>query len=195
MDTEAANLPTAMDAASQLADTYAEALLGVVADEQADAVAAELEAVVDLMGRIDGFEQLLTGGRLSRRELSAVVRRVFEGRCSRAAAAFLSVLARRGRLSLLRRTVRSFRAMLDARQGKVAVVAATAAPLDADQQDHVRRSVAQVLGIEPIMKFTVDDGLLGGLVLRVGDRLYDASTAARLRRLAKQLGEALAPRR
>lgn len=194
MDLDAAKPPTALDAASVLADVYAEALLSLLGDQEAEAVAAELEALLAVMDEVDGFEDLLAGGMLRRRELSALVHRVFDGRCSRTAFSFLAVLARRGRLGMLRRTARRFRALLDARQGKVHVVATTAAPMDTDRQEQVRQMVAETLGIEPIMEFTVDEKLLGGMVLRAGDHLYDASAATRLRGLARRVSNRLGTR-
>ena len=186
----------ALDAAQAAGDVYAQALLDLAGDDAAaEAVAAELAALVRLLDEIDGFEQLLTGDVLRRRDLTALVHRVFAGRCSRTVLSFLAVLARRGRMGLLRPAVTRFRAMLDARQGKVEVVATTAAPLDAARQEQVRRTLRRALGTEPSLRFAVDQRLLGGLSLRVGNRLYDASASAGLDRLARRLAEEPPPGR
>jgi len=181
-------LQAALPSTQTAGDAYAQALLDLAADpEAAEALAEELHALIKLLDEIDGFEQLLTGNVLRRRELVGLVHRVFEGRTSRTVLSFLAVLARRGRMGLLREIAGRLRARLDARRGKVEMVATTAVPLDAAQQEQVRRTIAGALAAEPVLTFAVDENLLGGLALRVGHRVYDASAAARLERLARQI--------
>ena len=65
--------------------------------------------------------------------------------------------------------------------------AQTAFELDDDQRRALREDLRAALGAEPVVTCELDAALLGGVVLHVGQRVYDASVAGRLRRLAESL--------
>jgi F-type H+-transporting ATPase subunit b len=63
----------------------------------------------------------------------------------------------------------------------------SALPLTEDEQKKVRSDIAARLGGAPAVVFRVDPGILGGLVLRVGDKVVDGSVAGRLEGLRANL--------
>jgi len=67
----------------------------------------------------------------------------------------------------------------------------TAVPLDESARRHVREVLAEALRAEPVLSLRVDRGLLGGMTLRIGDQLFDASVRTELRRLQQRLAEEL----
>jgi len=178
-----------MDPVSEsLAAAYADALLGQVpSDVEAEEVAAELEAVVQLLDEIDGFESLLTAALLSSAERCAVVRRIFHGRVAEPVEAVLHVMARAGRLGLLRLLRRAFRSRLYRRQGKREVTVTTAAPLDEAQRRRTIHHLAETLACQPVVTFDVDEDLIAGMSVRMGDDVYDASVRAELAGLQERL--------
>ena len=171
-----------------VARAYAEALLGhLPSDLEAEEVAAEMEALVKLLDETEGFERLLTSALLSEEERCGLVERIFRGRVSEPLDAALLVMAQAGRLGLLRVLRRAFRSALNRRQGKQEVVVMTAAPLDADQRERIARTLVESLKIQPVLTYQVDEDLLGGMVVRIGDRVYDASVRAELRSVRDRL--------
>ncbi|HAU37019.1 MAG TPA: hypothetical protein DCX07_04810, partial [Phycisphaerales bacterium] len=74
-----------------------------------------------------------------------------------------------------------------AREGKVEVFVTTASPLDESDRAQVVAALREALQAEPIVRARVDENVLGGLVVRVGDRVFDASLATQLRRLKKAI--------
>ena len=64
----------------------------------------------------------------------------------------------------------------------------TALPLSADEQEAVASSLTEHLGERPELKFKVDPSILGGLVIRIGDRVIDGSVASKLTALQERLG-------
>lgn len=182
-------LESVLDATSYaLAGAYAEGLLGAVGEDvAAEQVAAELASLVTLLDEVPGLEDLLAGAALSRRDRCAVIERVFAGRTSEPVVGLLAVLARNGRGALLRAVARRFRQILNARQGKVEVLVTTAVALDDAQRQAVRRAVRDALQAEPVLNTKVDPALLGGVVVRVGDRVYDGSIVAELNRLCRSM--------
>ncbi len=180
-----------MDPASEsLAGVYADALLAQVpSDGEAEEVADELDAIVELLDAIDGFEDLLTAALIGHDERCELLERIFHGRVSEPVEATLQVMGAAGRLGLLRTLRRVYRSRLHRRQGKREVTVTTAVALDDAQQAQVHASLAETLGAEPVITWRVDDGLLGGMVVRVGDHVYDASLQAELGHLQQRLSQ------
>jgi F-type H+-transporting ATPase subunit delta len=75
----------------------------------------------------------------------------------------------------------------DERSGRVRVRLSTATPLADGLADRLAGSLRTLLGGEPRMEPSVDPGLIGGVVLRVGDTVYDGSLARQLTHLREQM--------
>ena len=84
---------------------------------------------------------------------------------------------------------RQVRQQLKAREGVTEVELTLATEVPPEQMDTIRRKIHQMLGAEPVLKVTVDASLVGGMVMRVGGRVYDASLAAKIRRLGTRVAE------
>jgi len=63
----------------------------------------------------------------------------------------------------------------------------SALPLTLDEQEKVKREVLTKLGDQAVVKFRVDPKILGGLIVRVGDRVVDGSVAGQLQTLRQNL--------
>jgi F-type H+-transporting ATPase subunit delta len=180
---------TVMDPVGEsVARVYAEALLAQVpSDVEAEEVGAELDGLVELMDRLAGFEELLIAALPSAEDRCEMVGRLFHGRVSEPLEAALNVMAQGGRLGMVRLLRRTYRSALNHRQGKREVTVVTAGPLEEAQRARVRQVLAETLGAEPIVTYELDRDLLGGMVVRVGDRVYDASIRAELRAMQEKL--------
>jgi len=185
-----------MDPATvSVADVYAEALLGVLDDDaRAEQVGEELAQLVGLLDGLEGAADLLVGALLSAAQRRQLIQRVFAGRVSETVEAMLDVLARRGRVGLLWAISQQYRHRLNARRGKVEVTVTTASALDDEQRQRVTDAIAQAIEAEPVLTTKVDPSLLGGMRLRVGDRLFDASVATDLKRLREAMADRIEDR-
>jgi F-type H+-transporting ATPase subunit b len=74
------------------------------------------------------------------------------------------------------------------RAGAMTAHITTALPLSAGEQETVASSLTEHLGERPELEFEVDPSILGGLVIRIGDRVVDGSVAGKLVALQEQLG-------
>ena len=189
MSPPARQVETVMDPASvSAANVYADALLGQLpSDNEAEEVALELDAMVDLLDGIEGFEPLLTAALISAEERCDMVRRIFRGRVSEIVEALLLVMADAGRLGLLRILRRVFRSKLCSKQGKLEVTVISAVALTEAQRGHVRQSLSEALRADCVLTCRVDPELLGGMVVQVGDHVYDASVRNELRSVQARL--------
>jgi F-type H+-transporting ATPase subunit delta len=99
----------------------------------------------------------------------------------------IQLLLRRGRIELLPRVAAEFRRLDDRRLGVVHATATSAATLTPDEVRALTARLEQSTGGRIALDVQVDPSLLGGLVVRVGDRLIDGSVRGRLERLRNQL--------
>jgi F-type H+-transporting ATPase subunit delta len=99
----------------------------------------------------------------------------------------VQLLLRRGRIEALPRVAAEFRRLDDRRQGITHATVTSAAPLTADETRAITQRLELTTGDRIELDAKVDPDLLGGLVVRVGDRLIDASVRSRLERLRNQL--------
>ena len=73
------------------------------------------------------------------------------------------------------------------RSGKRPVVVKSAKPMSEESLNHVRQQIKAQLSFEPILQTKVDESLLGGLVIQIGDTVYDTSLKTRVNQLRDKL--------
>ena len=106
---------------------------------------------------------------------------------SEQAANLVRLLLRRGRIEDLPRVAAEFRRLDDRRQGITHATATSASELTQDEIGELTARLEQSTGGRIALDVEVDPSLLGGLVVRVGDRLIDGSVRGRLERLRNRL--------
>jgi len=181
--------PTADVGSQRVARVYAEALLKAADHQgQADSGLEELNALVgEVFWRDPQFEEFLASGAIGRDRKAQVLGAVFEHRASPVFANFLMVLNNHERLGLLRPILAAYRELHDERARRIRVLVRTAVPLPDDQRARLQQELRETFHLEPILETKVDPDLLGGLVVRVGDWLYDASVRTQIETLRNQL--------
>jgi F-type H+-transporting ATPase subunit delta len=183
--------PTVLDdEMPQVTRNYAEALVDVAAQEgQVEAVLDELdEFVADLLG--DPFyREALTSPTVPTADRDRALAKALEGRALPTVVRFLRVLNQHGRLGLLGPIVRKARATWDRRQNRVPVEVRSAVALDDGQQASLRDRLGRMLAATAVVSFRVDPSLIGGLVVQVGDDVYDASVRTQLAQMRRRMVE------
>jgi F-type H+-transporting ATPase subunit delta len=193
------DVPAAASVAVEVADDtviavarrYAEALIDAAQKEgQVDAALQELaEFESDVLARFPQFAQLLASERVPAVDKDRILTEAFGGRASDLVLRFLRVLNRHGRLGLLVPIVAEAWAIWDRRNRRIPVAVRSAVPLGEDQLEALRQRLAGLVPGTPILSISTDASLIGGLVVQVGDQMYDASVKSRLAQLRHRLIE------
>jgi F-type H+-transporting ATPase subunit delta len=174
-----------------VARRYAEALISAAENEGAvDPVLEELAEVEnDVLKQFPRFAAHLASARVSAPEKDRILREVFEGRASSFVLRFLRVLNRHGRLDLFGPIVRESRINWDRKNRRIPVLVSSAVPLEERELASLRDWLARLVAGTPILNLTTDPDLIGGLVVQVGDHVYDASVKNRLAQVWHRLIE------
>lgn len=176
--------------AKAVSGMYARSYLSAAGDAGIDGAAEELISFTDefLAGNPD-FRGVLVSDALGRDDKLALVDRALAPACSEFFANFLKVLIRHGRESLIEQIRAEVAVVQEELNGQQRVQIRSAKPLsDASRQKTVEQLKSK-LGFEPILIESVDESLIGGLVIQVGDTVYDSSLRTRIKTLAGRLTE------
>jgi F-type H+-transporting ATPase subunit delta len=174
--------------AQKVAAIYAKAFLG--ASEQAgktEAMVEELTAVSSVLEQFPRLEAVFASALVSAEEKSQMLDRLFGSKLSTMALDFLKVVARHGRLEIVRAIQQEVAKLYDVLRGRVRVQLHTATPVDDALSRSLRASLAKLFGGEPKPAPEVDPALIGGIILRVGDTVYDGSVARQLDQIREQM--------
>ena len=173
----------------RLATVYAEALLN--AAEQAGQVAQVLEEIDSLIDDVfkddRRLETLFAGAAVGRKARKEAIEKAFSGRACDVVYKFLLVLNDHDRLDLIRPVRRAVHELNDERARRLRVLVYSAVPLSDEFKGRVAATVQERFHLEPVLETYVDPALLGGLKLRIGDNVYDATVRTRIDNLRTQL--------
>jgi F-type H+-transporting ATPase subunit delta len=174
---------------ARIARVYTEALAAVAGKEnQVDAVGAELSAfVADVLEKDPKVAAFFNSPAITRKVREPILNAAIPKNASPLLAQFIHVLNRNNRLDLLPAIAAAYRDLLDKRSGRVRVLVRSAVALSAEQQTEIRKTLSETLRQEPVLVLRTDPELLGGLVVQVGDKVYDTSVRSRLESLRNQL--------
>jgi len=175
-----------------LVKKYADALALAVRDEaEWAAVTADVRAFLDLYRSREDLRRALTSPFVNVRRKGAVLDEILAlAATGPKATRFLKLLLEHKRMELLPAVVESLPEAWAEKRGVVTYEAASAVPLTAAQQDRLLRSLEASEGRPVRLVLKVDPGLVGGLALRKGHIVYDASVEGELLALQERLGHA-----
>jgi F-type H+-transporting ATPase subunit delta len=154
-------------------------------DGSVDTWRKELDAAADLAAN-DELQRVLANPAIPLEERIDVARNVFPS-LSKPVLNLVLLLLKRGRIEQLPRVAAEFRRLDDKRNNVVHATVTSAAPLEAGEVKAIAARLEELTGSSVDLETAVDPDLLGGVVVRVGDRLIDGSVRGRLERLRNQL--------
>jgi len=176
-------------AVDRVAKIYAQAII-----EAADAAGCRREVIAELgqlarevLPKVPQAEAVFGSPKVSAEEKAALIDRIAKGRMLPTTVHALHVLARHGRLGILAPVVHAAERLADDLDGRRQATFTTAVPVDVAEQGRIVADVEKALSATLTPTFVVDPGIIGGLVVRVGDTIYDQSVATSLSRLGGRL--------
>jgi F-type H+-transporting ATPase subunit delta len=167
---------------TEVGERYAKALFNLALDTKTvDKVRADLDGLGALIAENADVRRMLDSPAFSSEDKGKALAAIAaKAKLNPVTVKFLGLLAENRRAAALPAVIAGYRRLHDAYRGVVAAKVTTALKLSAAQEKGLAKALAQALGKEPEISTAVDPSILGGVKVRVGSRLFDASLKTRL---------------
>jgi F-type H+-transporting ATPase subunit delta len=170
---------------------YAQALLELASESgKLEEVRAEVQSLLELAKTQPDLGRLLSNRMISRQQRTRLVKSLFEGRVGPLVYKFLQVLDARDRLHIFAGIVAAFEQVYEEHQGIQAVTAYVPSALDGAEAQRISDALSAKLQKKVKLQQKIDEELIGGIKIRVGDNVIDGSVQAQLRLIRQDLLQA-----
>jgi F-type H+-transporting ATPase subunit delta len=167
---------------------WADAIFGLAESRgAADEMLEEWNGLVALLDRQPELERLFASPLVDSDEKRALLEKAFRGKASDLLVDALQVMRSKGRLALVRGVAKAFRGNWLEKRQQAEVTVTSAVALSPEQRQEVAAAASKFAGRQAILVERVDPALLGGFVLRAGDRKFDGSALREIQRVEERL--------
>lgn len=171
-----------------VARSYAETLFELAdRNDATEEYGGAIEAVARVIEENDDVKLFLETPRIEDEDKKDVVRRVFGDRLPRHVVNFILVTIDKRRQRILREISTQYHALLDERMGREHVQVSVARPADDATREMIADRLSAALGTKAIPHIRVRPEIIGGIVVRTGDTIYDGSVRRRLEGMRRRL--------
>lgn len=171
-----------------VARRYSAALFAVAKKRgDVEVVAANLHEVADTVRGSRELMSVMHHPLLTLDKKKFILRQVFSGQIRPDVEKFLFLVVEKNRAVMLPQIVKEFDRMVDEFRGESDAEAVTAVPLTPNQIGALETALHQKFGVKVRLRTRIDPEVLGGLQVRVGDKLIDATVRTKLERMSEQL--------
>lgn len=166
---------------------YAKAVLDLATEEKAaDTVASNMQTIMATIDRSEDLQQLLKSPVIPAAAKKQVLQEVFKT-LHQTTKNLVDLLISNKRITLLQEVASQYIARYKKQKGDATAYITTAVPLTPDLKEKIKAEVTKSVDSTIAVENKVDEDIIGGFVLRIGDMQYDASIADKLNRLKKEL--------
>lgn len=170
---------------SKVSRRYAKSLLDFAIEQNSlKAVAEDMVLVADTCANSRDLTNLLKSPIVKTDKKVAILLQIFGGKVGSITSKFIQVLAKKNREGIIGDIANSFTTLYKAHQGIVTAELISATPLDADLKSKAAKMLSQ-FGDKTELIEKVDPSLIGGFILRVGDRQFDESVSSKIRAIKR----------
>lgn len=173
-------------AGSRAAIRYAKAVLSLATDQNlADVVNNDMKHITETIAQNNELSQVLQNPVVRSSEKKAILNSIFTD-INVNTVNLINTLISNKRLALLNNVATSYSQLYDQLRGSQVAIVTTALPLTDTLKAKVMAKVKELTGKEAELKSIIDESILGGFILRVGDIQYNASIANKLDKLKRE---------
>lgn len=174
----------------QLGSVYAKALLGVGEKSgKTNELLEELSAVAEAVSNQPSLNSTLQSPQVGSEEKLKLVGKIFEKKVSAPMMNFLKVLVGKDRFDCVAAISAAAKKLNDEKSGEVQATVTTAEEISASAKDEIAKQLSKKLGKKVKLDSVVDASVVGGVVVRVGDTVYDNSVVGQLQQVRQRAME------
>ncbi|WP_340076124.1 ATP synthase F1 subunit delta [Leptobacterium sp. I13] len=172
-------------AGSRAAIRYAKAVLSLARDKAvAEVIHKDMELISKTVANSDDLQMLLQNPVINPEEKKEALKRVFS-QIHEISTGLIDLLAANKRIELLAEVAKKYNSLYDEWKGEELAVVTTAVPLSGDLEKKVLENIKKFTKNKVTIQNEVDESIIGGFILRLGDLQYNASVADKLDNLKR----------
>lgn len=175
--------------AKLVSKTYGDALFELATEQnKTDELAKEVELVQTVLAQNPDFSKLMNHPKVGKDEKLQVMKEVFEGRIDKELVGFLRLIVEKDRYAETEAILKYFTDRVKEEKGIGVAYVTSAVKLSEIQKKQIEEKLVETTEYKEMeMNFSIDETLVGGLVIRIGDKVVDSSIKTKLNELTKQL--------
>ncbi len=176
--------------AELVAKVYSQALFDVGLEKDSlDLYLEEIKAIVAACHEYPDFFEILKSPKIKTEEKKHVFLEVFGTRLSEEMNHFIKILLDKRRLKELLTIAKAFEALVYEHKGIIKATAYTTRPLGEEEAASLQNKLAAMAGKQIELNNQIDENLLGGVMIKLGDKVIDGTLKGRLNKLQSNLKE------
>lgn len=174
----------------EIAEPYAQALMSLAqSSNQVDRIGEDVSSVLSVLSESQDLRTCLSSPLFEADVKKRVIRQVMGDQLHSYTLNFILLLVDRGRIVFVEDIFRQFQVLLRQLRRAVLAEVTSAVALSEEQQNGIRQKVLSMTQSEQVeLELTVDPDLMGGVIIKVGSQVVDASLRTQLRRIGMKLG-------
>ena len=174
----------------QVASRYAKSLIDLAEEQNSlEAIKADIESFVSVMHQNSQLQAVLRNPIVGIDKKTAILNQLFGSSFHKVIMAFFKIVVAKGRSEVLYATAKEFLSEYNRRKDIIHAVVTSAAPLSEDQKSKISALVIESTKAQVVLETRIDPDLIGGFVLKVGDRQVDASISSSLNKLKNEFSQ------
>lgn len=175
--------------AKLISKTYGDALFELAVEKKCeDSMLAEAETVLEALIENPDFSKLMNHPKILKEEKLKVLENVFKGRVSDEMTGFMTIIIKKDRFAEMEEIFNYFISRVKEYKGIGVAFVTTPLPLNEIKKASVKEKLLATTSYKKMeIHYSVDEELIGGMVIRIGDRVVDSSVRTKLEELKRQL--------
>ncbi len=173
----------------EIADPYAQALMSLAQEQQlTERFGTDAQAMLEILGSSEELKQFLMNPLIAADAKKQVLQQIAGNDLHPFFVNFLKLIVDKGRIVFVDSILRQYQELLRSLNKTVLAEVTSAVELSQEQQSSIREKVAKMTGATHVeLQTTLNPDLLGGVIIKVGSQVIDASLRGQIRRLSMQL--------
>lgn len=170
--------------AGRIAVRYATPILELAEEKNVlDKVKADMESFVSVCEENRDFSLMLKSPIIPHQRKAVILKKIFSGKVDELTLQAFDIITRKSRENLLEAIAEEFLHLYNIKKGLAEVSVTTSIELDKEMKAAFEKLSKEITGKEPLLEEKVDPEIIGGYILKVGDRQLDESVIGQLKEL------------
>ena len=174
----------------KVAARYAKSLIDLALEQKAlEEIKIDMELFVNTLRINTELQAVVKNPIIPLNKKNAIINAVFGGKIHKVTSSFLKIVIDKGRAEIIYGTAKEFLNQYNQYKNIVTAKVTSATPLTENAKTEIINKVKAITGGEVLLQTEVDDSLIGGFILTVGDKQFDTSLASGLAKLKKEFSQ------